>query len=249
MKNLLIFIFTFIAGFGSLQAQTAEEIVRTADQRLRGKSSESEMKVTIVRPKYTREMVIHSWSYQDEYSLILIKSPSKDAGTTFLRRGKEIWNWIPSIERTIKMPPSMMSQNWMGTDLTNDDLVRESSIIRDYNHSIIGEEQIDGRLCWKIEMIPTEEAAVEWGRVLVWIDQEHYMQMKAEYYDEDEFLVNTMLGKNPRLFGETMLPGTMEVIPADKEGHKTVMEQIEMTFDIEINESFFSQQRMRTVGQ
>lgn len=235
--------------FGSLRAQTAEEIVRTADERLRGKSSEAEVKVTIERPKYTREMVIHSWSYEDEYSLILVKSPAKDAGSTFLRRGKEIWNWIPSIERTIKMPPSMMSQNWMGTDLTNDDLVRESSIIRDYNHSILSEEVIDGRTCWKIQMIPKEEAAVEWGKVLVWIDQEHYMQLKAEYFDEDDYLVNTMLGKNPALFDGVMLPRRMEVIPADKDGHKTIMEQLELSFDIEIDESFFTQQKMRTVGQ
>ena len=100
---------------------------------MRGKESAyTEMTIQTIRPKWTRSMSLKSWGKGDELSLMVLTSPSKDAGTAFLKRGKEVWNWVPSIERSIKMPPSMMSQSWMGTDMSNDDLVRESSNVRDY---------------------------------------------------------------------------------------------------------------------
>lgn len=244
MKNLIIAMFLQP---GLLIGQTALDIVTQMDNKLKGKSAKTETTITIVRPSYTREMTMVSWSLGRDYSMTYLISPKRDAGSTFLNRDKEVWSYTPSIERIIKLPPSMMSQNWMGTDFTNDDLVQQSSMVTDYNHTIVGEETIEGYSCHKIEMIPKEDAAIVWGKVVVWIDKTEYMQMKVEFYDEDGYLVNTLLGKEPKDFDGKMLPSIMEMIPADKPGNKTIMTQKSMKFDIQIEESFFTTRKMKTV--
>lgn len=247
MKRIVITCLFFAASLPVLFGQSATEIIRRADQKLRGESSFSELKMTIERPDWTREVTMKSWSLADEYALILITGPARDRGTAFLKRGQEIWNWQPTIDRTIKMPPSMMMQSWMGSDFTNDDLVRESSIVVDYEHRLLGEETIDGRPCWKLELIPKPDAPVVWGRILSWIDKAEYMQLKTEFYDEDDYLINTMLGKNVQQLGGKTLPSRMEVIPTDEPGHRTILEYLNLEFGIDVSESFFSVQNMKRV--
>ena len=229
------------------QNLTAKEIIEKADQKQRGETSVGELKMTIVRPTWTREMVMKSWSKGTEYMLILVTAPARDKGTAFLKRENEIWNWQPTIDRVIKMPPSMMMQSWMGSDFTNDDLVRESSIVVDYTHKLLGTETIEGRKCYKIELTPKENAPVVWGKVLSWIDTEEFMQMKAEFFDEDGYLVNTMYGKNVKKMDDRLLPSILEVVPADEEGHKTIVEYLNLNFNKPIEESFFSVQNMKRV--
>ncbi len=224
-----------------------KEIIQKADEKLKGRTNTSTLKMTIIRPSWQREMVMKSWAKGDEYSLILVTSPARDKGTAFLKREQEMWNWQPTIDRTIKMPPSMMSQSWMGSDFTNDDLVKQSSIVVDYNHKLLGKETIEGRTCYKLELIPLEEAAVVWGKILIWIDTQEYMQMKTEFYDEDFYLVNTMLGKEVKEMDGKLLPSVLEVIPAEEEGHKTVVEYLSLDFDADIKDSFFSIQNMKRV--
>ncbi len=226
-------------------AQDATEIVRIADRKVRGDSSRGSIKIEIVRPSYTRDMTLVHWSKGSDLYMLLMTSPQRDKGSAFLKRGKEIWNWLPSIERTVKLPPSMMTQSWMGTDFTNDDLVKQSSLVVDYTHAIVAEEQIGGLDCWEIELTPKLDAAVVWGKVLLWIDKSEYMQMKGEFYDEDGFLVNRMLGKQPKKFGGKILPAVLEMIPADKEGHKTIMTTLSLEFDVKIDDGFFTQRNMR----
>ncbi|MCO6480323.1 MAG: outer membrane lipoprotein-sorting protein [Phaeodactylibacter sp.] len=229
------------------QNLTAKEIVEKADQKARGETSIGELKMTIVRPTWKREMQMKSWSKGTEYMLILVTAPARDEGTAFLKRENEIWNWQPTIDRVIKMPPSMMMQSWMGSDFTNDDLVRESSIVKDYTHKLAGRETIDGRECYKIELTPKENAPVVWGQVISWVDVKDFMQLKTEMYDEDGYLVNTMYGKKVKEMDGRLLPSVLEVIPADEEGHKTIVEYLELEFNEPIKESFFSIQNMKRV--
>jgi outer membrane lipoprotein-sorting protein len=235
------------AGATFAQDLTAKEIITKADQKVRGKTSQGTMKMTIIRPSWTREMTLKSWSKGTEYSLILVTAPARDKGTGFLKREKEIWNWQPTIDRVIKLPPSMMMQSWLGSDFTNDDLVRESSIIEDYTHRLLGTEKIDGRDSYKIELIPKEDAPVVWGKLLVWIDKTDFIQMKTEFYDEDGYLVNTMLGKNIKMMDGRMMASLLEVIPEEEDGHKTQVEYLDIKFDEDIPESFFSVQNMKRV--
>lgn len=230
------------------QSQTAREIIEKADQKMRGtKSAITEMTITTVRPKWTREMTLKSWSKGEKMSLSVVRSPAKDKGVSFLKRDKEIWNWMPSIERTIKLPPSMMMQSWMGTDFTNDDLVRESSTLNDYTHSITGDSTILGRKCWKIQLDPKPDAAVVWGRIVLFIDQTDYIQLRSEMYDEDGYLVNVLNSSDIKEMGGKKLASKMEMIPVDKPGNKTMMEITAIEFDKPIEDSFFSTSNMKTV--
>ena len=140
-----------------------------------------------------------------------------------------------------------MSQSWLGSDFKNDDLVQQTSIVNDFSHKLLGSETIEGRSCYKIELIPNEDAAVVWGKVISWIDKTDYLELKSEFYDEDGYLVNTMLGKDIKSLGGKLLPARLEVIPADEEGNKTVMEYLWIEFDKPIEESFFSVQNLKKI--
>jgi outer membrane lipoprotein-sorting protein len=254
MKNtirtvlVLLIAISFVGyGFEFQTDPTAKEILQKADDKVRGNSSQAEIKMTIVRPKYTREVIMKSWSLTDDYSLILVTSPARDKGTAFLKREKEMWNWQPTIDRVIKMPPSMMTQSWMGSDFTNDDLVRESSIVKDYTSEILGSEVIEGYDCYKIRLIPKPDAPVVWSKVITWISKVEYLQLKTEFYDEGDYLVNTMKGKSIKELGGKLLPAVLEVIPADEEGNKTMIEYLSLEFDKPIEVSFFSIQNMKRV--
>ncbi|MBT8229955.1 MAG: outer membrane lipoprotein-sorting protein [Bacteroidia bacterium] len=228
-----------------LDGQNATEIIKAADEKRRGESAYAEMTISIVRPGWTRDMTLKSWAIGDEYSMILVTKPPRDKGTVFLKRDKEIWNWVPSIERNIKLPPSMMMQSWMGSDFTNDDLIKESSIVEDYTHAIVGDSIILDRECWKIELIPYPEAPVVWGKIYSWISKKDLLELRAEMYDEDGYLINEILFDDIRDLGGKMLPSVMEYIPVDKPGHKTVMSYHKIDFDMPIKESFFTTQNIK----
>jgi outer membrane lipoprotein-sorting protein len=158
-----------------------------------------------------------------------------------------VWNWVPSIERTIKLSPSMMSQSWMGTDFTNDDLVKEASIVEDYDHAFDGETVIDGRACHIIRLTPKPAAAVVWGKVVLSIDKKDLLMLRAAYYDEDGALVNTLEASDVKLLGGRLLPARLEMTPAGKKGQKTVMIYNALTFDKPIDDAFFTTRNMTTV--
>ena len=230
-----------------LYAQDATEIVRRADAHARGKTHQAEMTMTVVRPTWQREMGMKTWSQGNDYAMVLITAPAKEKGIVYLKRVREVWNWIPSVERTIKMPPSMMSQSWMGTDFTNDDLVRESSIVEDYTHVLAGDTVIDGRACHKVVMTPKPRAAVVWGKVLLWIDKKDFLMLRTEYYDEYGELVNTLVSSEVRMLGGRLLRTRTEMSPADKPGHRTVIVTKSMVFDQPIPEGFFTTQNITRV--
>jgi outer membrane lipoprotein-sorting protein len=245
---VLATIFIIIAVSARAQNLTAKEIVKKADAKMRGeKSSYSTMKMTIIRPTWERTIGFKNWTKGTEYSLALITAPAKEKGQAYLKRENEMWSWNPTINRMIKLPPSMLAQGWMGSDFTNDDLLNESSVVVDYTHRKLGEEDIAGRKCHKIELIPLEDAAVVWGKIYIWISVNDYLWMKAEYYDEDNYLIKTELAYDIKNMDGRIIPAKYELIPADKQGHKTVVVMNEIKFNIPISDSFFSQQNMKKV--
>lgn len=228
-------------------SQQAAEIIERMEEVMRGASSHAEMTMTIERPRYTRDVSMRAWALGEEYSLILVMAPARDQGTTFLKRENEIWNYVPTIDRTIKMPPSMMSQSWMGSDFTNDDLVRESSTVEDYEHRILREEEYQGRQAWVLELIPKPETPVVYGKVLIWVDQDDYLQLRLENYDQRDNLASTMEFDEIREMDGREIPSRMTMTPADRPNQRTIMKYHSLEFDIDINQSFFTQQNMRRI--
>ncbi|GJM29814.1 MAG: outer membrane lipoprotein-sorting protein [Cyclobacteriaceae bacterium] len=228
-------------------AQDPKEIVQKSLDLLNGKSNEGTMEMTLVRPKYTRSISMKSWSLGNEYFFIYITAPARDKGQVFLKRNNDMWNWMPNISRMIKIPPSMMAQNWMGSDFTNDDLVKMNSLVEDYDHALAGEEVVEGFSCYKIEMIPKPQAAVVWGKLVIWVAKDEYYQLKAEYYDEDFGLINRMEASEVRQYNDRKLPSKLVMTPVNKPGQQTIMNYQSMDFNVSLTESFFSQQNMKRI--
>jgi outer membrane lipoprotein-sorting protein len=243
-------LFTLLPLFiplAAIPAQDATEIIRKADDLMRGKSSYAQISMTIEKPEWKRTMTMKAWSLEPDFSLVYVTEPARDKGTVTLKRGNEVWNWLPSVQKVIKIPPSMMLQSWMGSDFTNDDLVRASSIVKDYSHTLLGRERYEGHECYKIELIPKPEAGVVWAKVLVWISTEGYLEYKTEYYDEDGALVKSFLGSKVRTFGDRKLPAHWEMVPHNEPGNKTILDYDELRFDEKISNDFFSLQNMKRV--
>jgi len=249
MKNYLLTISLLaVIGFIPVQSQDAREIVKMANDKFNGEaSSVGTMSMTIVRPTWERTVTFKYWTKENDFSLTLITGPAREKGQTFLKRGTEMWNWNPTVNRLIKLPPSMMSQGWMGSDYTNDDIMRESSIVDDYIHEIVGEEILGERLCYKIMMTAKEESSVIWGSQIRWIDKQDHLFLKAELYDEDGYLVRTETGSEVKLMDGRLIPTRLELIPADEEGYKTIVVFETLEFNLPIDDGFFSQQNMKKV--
>ncbi|EGQ7919803.1 outer membrane lipoprotein-sorting protein [Vibrio parahaemolyticus] len=238
----------FFLLFTSLSyAESAFDIVQKSDQAMRGKSSYSEATMEIVRPDWTRSMTMKSWTKGTELSLVLVTAPAKDKGSASLKRHREMWNWVPSIERVIKIAPSMLSQSWMGSDFTNDDLINQSSIVVDYQHALLGNDSFDGDKVWVIEATAKPDAPVVWNKVTLWISQSTYLQRKVEFYDEFDERVNVLTTYDVKELGGRKIATRMEMKPVDKPGNKTIFTTHQAQFDFDINDDFFSQQQMKSL--
>ncbi|WP_348234685.1 outer membrane lipoprotein-sorting protein [Vibrio parahaemolyticus] len=239
---LLFLLFTSLS-----YAESAFDIVQKSDQAMRGKSSYSEATMEIVRPDWTRSMTMKSWTKGTELSLVLVTAPAKDKGSASLKRHREMWNWVPSIERVIKIAPSMLSQSWMGSDFTNDDLINQSSIVVDYQHALVGNDSFEGDKVWVIEATAKPDAPVVWNKVSLWISQSTYLQRKVEFYDEFDERVNVLTTYDVKELGGRKLATRMEMKPVDKPGNKTIFTTHQAQFDFDINDDFFSQQQMKSL--
>ncbi len=248
MGCFLLGLLLLLPVHATAQNMSAKEIVKEAEDQWQGeKSSISRMTMKIIRPTWERTVKMKSWTKGRDYALTLITAPASEEGQTFLKRGNEMWHWMPSIGRLIKLPPSMMSQGWMGSDYTNDDILKESSIVTDYRHTLTGEEEVNEKACYKISMEPRADAAVVWGKVIKWISKSHFNQLKSEYYDEDGDLMRTEILSEVEKMDDRMVPTNIEVIPEDEQGKKTVLELNKIQFNRDIPDDFFSQQNMKRV--
>jgi outer membrane lipoprotein-sorting protein len=245
--NTIILITTIVLSGFSLQAQDPREIIRKVEDNMRGDASYTELTMTTERPRYTREISMKSWSLGEDYALILITAPARDKGTAFLKRGNEIWNYVPNIDRTVKMPPSMMAQSWMGSDFSNDDLVRGSSTIDDYTHTLLRSETMDGHDCYVLELIPKPDAPIVFDKVIYWVSKEHYLPVKIENYDEFGDLASTINFKDLKEMGGRLMPAIMEMIPANRSGQKTTLITHKADFNIKLEQGFFSQQNLTNI--
>ncbi|MCL2688252.1 MAG: outer membrane lipoprotein-sorting protein [Chitinispirillia bacterium] len=247
MEKVRLICLPIIFFFALTFAQSADEVVQKSEDILHAKSSKSDVTMRIVRPNWTRELSMRSYSLKDDYAMIYILSPVRDRGTSFLKRQTGLWQWVPTISRVIKIPPSMMTQSWMGSDFTNDDLVRGASVVNDYTHSFLSDTVSDGAGAWRVQLIPKPTAPVVWSKVIMWVTKDDYIRRRVEFFDERGTLVSVLVLDNVKKMGGRTIPTRMTMTPQDKPGNRTVMEYSDAQFDISINESFFSQQNMKQI--
>ncbi len=229
------------------QTLTTKQIIEKADRNMQGESSISTMTMTIKRPSWERTVGFKNWSKGREFAMTLITEPAKEKGQTFLKRGNDMWNYIPSIGRLVKLPPSMMSQGWMGSDYTNDDILNESSLIMDYTHELTGTEDFNGSKCFKVNLIPLEQSNIVWGKIITWVSTGDFLFLKSEYYDENQSLVRTETAGEIKTMDGRKIPTLLEIIPADEPQNRTLVLIKSIDFDVKIEDAFFSQQNMKSV--
>ena len=225
----------------TVEAQTDPlEIMAQVDRLLRGDSSRGVATMEVVTENWDRQMTMELWSFGTEYSLVRLRAPQKEAGTATLMAEDDIWNYLPKVDRTIKIPSSMMGGAWMGSHFTNDDLVKESQIVEDYDIDIAFEGDRENVAVWEFLLTPKPEAAIVWGRVEYQVRQDDYMPIWTKFYDEDGDLSRTMTYSEFVEFDDRLVPAAMDMHPADKPDERTSIRYEELEFDIDIDRSFFS---------
>lgn len=226
---------------------TAEEIVRGAEDLMRGMTSKGTYRMEVIRPDYQTSYEMKSWDDRggDRSLTVITKSSTgKDDGTVFLKSEKRLWMYLPKAGKKLRMPPSMMMDPWMGSDLTNDDLVHESSISEDYDSRIVSEEPVAGGTRYTLELMPHEDAPVVWGKIIFVIDMPGYIAVRGDYYDENGKKVRTINYSGVKTLGGRKLPTVMEVIPGNKKGHKTIFTIIDIRFGVSVSDDHFDVNQM-----
>ncbi len=223
----------------------AQQIVKKIDELYRSESSSAAVEMEIVTPHWTRALKMNAWSLGMDKTFIRVLEPKKEKGIATLRIGNEMWNFLPNVNKVIKIPPSMMMSSWMGSDFTNDDLVKEYTFIEDYNFELIEVENPEKGLLY-LKCVPKEGRPIVWGHIILAVRENDYLPVWQKYYDEKGKLVRELFYKDIRKFGNREIPSLMELVPSTKEGHKTIVRYLEANFDIKIDPEIFTLRNLRT---
>lgn len=246
----VLFIFLMIPqiSYSLLQTQKeqnqAEIIVKKIDELYRAKTSKAQVEMEITTPHWQRTLKMDVWSKGMDKTFIRILEPKKESGIATLRLGNEMWNYLPKTSKVMKIPPSMMMSSWMGSDFTNDDLVKEFTFIESYHFELTTPENpAEGTLY--VKCIPKEGLPIVWGHIIIAVKEANYMPLWQEYYDEKGKLMREVVFKEIKTFGNREIPSVMELIPQTKEGHKTILRYLEAQFDIQLDEEIFTLRNLR----
>ena len=226
---------------------TAEQILAKAEQKLQSSSVIATMDITIKRPRWTKNMRLKTWSKGTEYAVAYVMGPDKDKGTVYLKAKDNVYNYLPKIKKTVKLPAALLSQNWMGTDMSTDDLVKLTRLTKDYSAVVTGSQTVSSRECYEITLTPRADADVLWGKLVTYIDKKDYIQLKTVFYDEDLESVNTMVASNIKSMGGKILASKMVMTPTGKPGNSTTVVYSNMIFNKAISSTFFTKANMPNV--
>lgn len=227
-------------------AITGSEIALKMDTLLRGDTAHGIYEMKITNPKWQRTLTMETWEVRGEKkSFIRILSPKKEKGIGTLKIDTEMWNYLPRVERTIKIPPSMMMNSWMGSDFTNDDLVKESSIVDDYEHTLLETLTFQNYKTYKVQAIPHADTPVVWGSIISWVRTSDFVPLKQEFYDEKKQLIRVLNFNSIKKVGDRYFPTHWEMIPVKKVGKKTEITIINIEFDKPISEDIFTLRNLK----
>lgn len=244
---------TFLAAAGSACIARAvaqpvqpsgRDIVEKVEALLWANTMQGQFQMRIVTPRWERTLSLRVWMDRPRRSFVRVLSPAKEAGIGSLRIGNEMWNYLPAVERTIKIPPSMMLQPWMGSDFTNDDLVKQSSAIDDYVQKVLGQEAVEGEPLWKVEAVPKPEAAVVWDRIVYWVRRD-FIPVRQEYFSDRGEIVRVMTFSDVRPVGGRTIPTRWEMKPLGKPGNSTTIVVREATYNVPVDDEVFTQRNLQ----
>ncbi len=226
---------------------SVQDVVDYIDDLYRAQSSHAIMTMTVTRDRGTRELTLESWSRGDDEALIVIRSPAREAGTATLRTEEGLWNYAPRADRLIRIPAGLLSDSWMGSHFTNDDLLRETSYLADHDGSAAWIDN-DGERLLEVTLIPKPTAPVVYTRLVFLIVPNQWTPRRADYYDGDK-LMRSMLFDRVQLVAERPIPMRMVLQPADKPNERTEVLYDRLELNIPVDPDLFTRRGLRRVAQ
>jgi outer membrane lipoprotein-sorting protein len=228
----------------TISSEQIRTIIQEIDKLYRSRTSHGTMEMEIITPHWQRTLTMEFWSEGMDKTLIRIKSPAKERGVGTLRIKNEMWNYLPKTNKVIKVPPSMMMSSWMGSDFTNDDLVKEFSLFEDYTYESATVEHPDTSLIY-INCIPREDLPIVWGNIVIAARRSDHLPVWQKYYDEKGTVMRVLEYSDITTFDGRIIPAVLKMIPQDKEG-KTVIRYTSLDFDVDLPDGTFSLRSLRT---
>ncbi len=244
---------TLVLSWGTTAPAAAPALPKTSDvlaklnDLYRGKSSHARMKMRVVTKHYTRELTMESWSRGKDNAVIVIRAPAREAGTATLRTPEGLWNYVPRADRLLRLPSGMLSESWMGSHFTNDDLVRESDYLKDFTVSLAWQEDA-GSHELQATLIPKPDAPVVYTKLVYRLSANDWLPLSARFYDDEE-VVRTFTFRDVKTFSGRKLPTVLEIVPADKPHESTVVTYELIEFDVAIDDSLFTQRGLRRAAK
>jgi len=224
------------------------DLIRAAMEHWRGVTSYSEMTMTVHRPDWERSFSMRAWTEGDKLSLVRITAPPRDAGNGTLVMNRDMWTFSPKINRILKLPSSMMSQGWMGSDFSNKDISKSTDIIDQYDHRLLSTERRGDHLQYTIESIPHEEAAVVWGKEIAVI-RDDFVLLRQEFWDQDGVLVKAMTSTEIRVMDGRPVASRMRMEKVEEPGEWTEIDVDAVDFDVKIAPGLFTLSNLRNPRQ
>jgi outer membrane lipoprotein-sorting protein len=235
-----------LSGFSEIvPAQDGRDLVKAAFDHYRGKASEAKVEMTIHRPTWERTMQMDAWTKGTSESLVRITAPPKDAGNGTLKKGDEMWIYNPKVNRVIKLPPSMMTQSWMGSDFSNNDLAKSDSILNDYTHTVTGQEISEGHTVYVIQSTPKPQAPVVWGMQVLKIRDDHVL-LSEEFFDEDLKPVKHMTVDEVQMISGRLFPRIWKMQENGVKDQYTQLRYHRLRFLNELPDRLFTVNELRT---
>ena len=249
MKYLVLALMTCLFSPQALSVEVnPRDLIQQAMDHWRGTSSYSEMSMTIQRLDWNRSMSMRSWTKGEKTSLVRVTEPKKDAGNGTLLKDNNMWTFAPKVNRIIKVPSSMMSQSWMGSDFSNKDISKSTDIIDQYDHSLLETREQDGHKVYVIESIPHEDAAVVWGKEVLSIRDDNIL-LEQQFWDQDGILVKTMKALEIKELGGRTVASVIRMGKLETPDEWTEMSVQEIEFDVSHPDSLFTLSSLRNPRQ
>ena len=222
-------------------ALDVEALVRQVEQQYMGASSRAQTTMLVKTSHWERSLEMEAWSLDRDYFLVRIIKPAKERDVATLKRFREVWNYLPKVDRVIKVPPSMMGGSWMGSHITNDDLVKANHIEKDYNLRLVEETET----YFLVECLPKADAAVVWGKIVYRINKTPQVPEQVDYYDEEMVRVREIHFDDVQQIGDRIVPMRLTVLPLEKPDEQTILHYRELVFDLPLDETYFSLRNLK----
>jgi outer membrane lipoprotein-sorting protein len=230
------------------QAETAEDLVAGALDLIRGQTSYTELTMIIHRPEWERTSSLVAWTRGREDALIRFTAPARDAGNATLKQGEKMWTYTPKLNRTIRLPYSLMSQSWAGSDFSYNDLSRTDDLLKHYSLTITDRREEDDHVIYTIEAVPDDNAPVVWGKE-EWVLRDDYVLVSQTFFDQALEPLKRMETLEIGELGGRVMPLVMRMQKLDEPEKYTQITYDSAAFDIEIEDRTFTVFSLQSSGR